>query len=52
MTYLLKQLKLDIQQELLNLQRESIDIDFSELVADLLTLYLDIQRSKNSDIYL
>ena len=32
MTYLPKQLKLDIQQELLNLQHESIDIDFSELV--------------------
>ena len=52
MTYLPKQLKLDIQQELLNLQHESIDIDFSELVAELLTLYLDIQRSKNSDIYI
>jgi hypothetical protein len=50
MTYLPKQLKFDIQQELLNLQRKGVDIDFSELVAELLTLYLDIQKADNSDI--
>jgi len=50
MTYLPKQLKFDIQQELLNLQRKGIDIDFSELVAELLALYLDSQKAENSDI--
>ena len=50
MTYLPKQLKFDIQQELLNLQRRGIDIDFSELVAELLAFYLDSQKSENSDI--
>jgi hypothetical protein len=50
MTYLPKKLKFDIQQELLNLHRKGIDIDFSELVAELLTLYLDIHKAENSDI--
>jgi len=49
MTYLPKQLRLDVQQQLLNLQREGIDIDFSELVAEVLTLYLDIQKADNPD---
>jgi len=50
MTYLPKSLKLDVQQQLITLQREGIDIDFSELVAELLTLYLDIHTSSNPDI--
>ena len=49
MTYLPKQLKLDVQQQILDLQRNGIDIDFSELVAELLLLYLDIQKGNNSD---
>lgn len=49
MTYLPKQLKLDVQQQILDLQRNGIDIDFSELVAELLLLYLDIQKGNSSD---
>jgi hypothetical protein len=49
MTYLPKQLRLDVQQQILDLQRNGIDIDFSELVAELLLLYLDIQKGNNSD---
>ena len=49
MTYLPKQLRLDVQQQILDLQRNGIDIDFSELVAELLVLYLDIQKGNNSD---
>ena len=50
MTYLPKRLKLDVQQQLLDLQRTGIDIDFSELVAELLSLHLDIQKGDNPDI--
>ena len=49
MTYLPKQLRLDVQQQILDLQRNGIDIDFSELVAELLLLYLDIQKGNSSD---
>ena len=49
MTYLPKQLRLDVQQQILDLQRNGIDIDFSELVAELLLLYLNIQKGNNSD---
>jgi len=52
MTYLPKRLKLDVQQQLLDLQRTGIDIDFSELVAELLLLHLDIQKGDNPDIWI